>query len=258
VIGAEFTQIPVTPPVVTPQPAPSQSGGSTPIVRNDREDAFNGLPTPLPKKPDTNPIPTPAPKPSASTTVCTPSTPFYDTKSHWGAAYIEQARILCIISGKRAGYFAPNDAVTRAELTKIAILAFGKTLLTEVTTKPFPDVDLRQWFAIVVATAKAENVINGYGDGTFKPNAFVNRAEALKIILNAASINTKGMETGGRFIDTSATAWYAQYIGYAKAHSIISGYIINGQAYFRPIQNITRAEAVKILMGLYSTSSQKQ
>lgn len=203
-------------------------------------------------------------RPSAS--ACETTYPFSDTQGHWSAAYVERARVLCIIGGKFPGLFAPDDSVTRAELTKIAINAFEIAKKETIQNSPFTDVSPNEWHAIFIDAAWVAKLIDGYNDGTFKPNANVNRAEALKIILEAAG--SKGKLTGNietsfdswkrvnssyryvDFPDTPISAWFAKYVRYAVSNKVISGYQRNGVSYFEPSQAITRAEAVKIIMQL--------
>ncbi|MFN7160759.1 MAG: S-layer homology domain-containing protein [Candidatus Gracilibacteria bacterium] len=191
-------------------------------------------------------------KPSAS--VCTPAAVFKDIQRHWAENYIEKARLACIIDGKVPGVFQPNGLITRAELTKVAVNAFKKKIIENITEKPFRDVNLQDWHASYVATAKLVKMINGYPDGNFRPNALINRAEALKIMVGAGNIDTKNFANFSRFSDTNTSAWYAPYLGYAKNKGVVEGYKENGLVFFKPAQYITRAEAVKIMMEILDTS----
>ena len=81
-------------------------------------------------------------------------------------------------------------------------------------------------------------------EGCFKPDNSINRAEALKILLEAAGFDTSGAITES-FPDTSADAWYMKYVNYAAKNGIVSGYS-NGN--FGPGNNITRAEVSKAII----------
>lgn len=84
-------------------------------------------------------------------------------------------------------------------------------------------------------------IINGYSDGTYKPNLEINRAEFLKIVIGAF----KG-DVGNNvncFPDVK-TEWFAKYICYGKNNQIIEGYPDN---YFRPAQTVNYVEALKML-----------
>lgn len=169
---------------------------------------------------------------------------FADTVGHWAEAYIQQIAELGIASGKSETSFAPNDAITRAELTKMAVKAFEISVDPQITSQPFGDVLTGAWYAPYVAAAKKNSVVNGYSDGSFKPNATVNRAEALKILLAAAGFDVEEAITES-FPDTIADAWYMKYVNYAAKNGIVGGYS-NGN--FGPSNNITRAEVSKVII----------
>ena len=88
-------------------------------------------------------------------------------------------------------------------------------------------------------------IVEGYTDGTFRPLQKINRAEILKIILEANPTEEIGAQTGC-FRDVQ-TQWYSKYVCYAKEKGIISGY---PDKTFKPAQNVNIAEALK--MGIES------
>ncbi|WP_438315688.1 S-layer homology domain-containing protein [Sporosarcina sp. FA9] len=78
-----------------------------------------------------------------------------------------------IISGKDGGkYFAPNDTITRAQMAKVLVEAFK---LEGTTTKPFTDIKTTDWAYNYIQALVANNVSNGYTDGTFRPNESIQR-----------------------------------------------------------------------------------
>jgi polyhydroxybutyrate depolymerase len=89
-------------------------------------------------------------------------------------------------------------------------------------------------------------IISGYADGTFRPAQKINRAEILKIILEATAKEDVGNSLNC-FKDVQAE-WYAKYICYAKDHGIISGY---PDGTFKPSQNVTMVEALKMGIGSF-------
>lgn len=195
---------------------------------------------------------------------CIPADPFTDISGHWGEHYIESARIKCIIGGKRPGIFEPNTPITRAELTKIVVNAFDVPLFDEQSSY-FSDVDLYSWYSQFVSSAYRSSMVEGYSDGKFHPNQYINRAEALKIIL-AAGVSVKLNQpkkiadsyTLWRYVypdflyvffkDVDVHEWYAPDVFYGENNGIIEGYTVHGVQLFKPGNNITRAEAVKIIM----------
>ncbi len=168
---------------------------------------------------------------------------FNDIEGHWAKDYIDQLYQKGVVSGKSEGIFDPNGNVTRAELTKIALLAFGYSVNTTMDTHPFSDVPRNSWFAPYVEEAKTREIIEGYPTGGFGPNDSITRAAALKIILGAAKIDVSSSVPD--FSDVPADAWFAKYVGYAQANSIVGGY---PDGLFHPEMNITRAEVAKIIV----------
>lgn len=176
------------------------------------------------------------------------ATPFTDIANHWAKEYINSLRIAGIVGGKSEGIFAPDDYLTRAELTKIALNAFDVNL-HNVSTKPFSDVSTVAWYAPFVETAKEEGIVKGYNDG-FRPNQNVTRAEALKILLTTAELDIPEATTD--FIDVPEGSWYENYVAFAESNEIVGGY---PDETFQPNRAITRAEIAKITvktMELYS------
>lgn len=110
---------------------------------------------------------------------------FTDVKS--GAWYYEPVQIassLGIINGKSAGKFAPDDKITREEMTKVIVLAFEKTIaFPETSTKTFNDV-MGRWSNQYISKAAALELVNGYGT-EFRPMNNAKRAEAMAIIHRA-------------------------------------------------------------------------
>ena len=147
---------------------------------------------------------------------------FNDTGGHWAESYINTLYEEEIVSGKSEGIFEPNSNITRAELTKIAILAFGYSVNTTVQEHPFSDVPRNSWYAPYIEEAKVAGIVEGYPTGGFGPHDFITRAAALKIILGAAGLDTSG--SVAVFSDVPLDSWFAEYVGYAQTNDVVSGY----------------------------------
>ena len=98
-------------------------------------------------------------------------------KSHWAANYIGYMQQFGIITGYADGSFRPDASVTRAEFAAIAS-RFEK--LTE-GTKSFSDVPSSHWAAKYINFAATRGWVNGYADGTFRPNNSITRAEVAAV-----------------------------------------------------------------------------
>ena len=85
-----------------------------------------------------------------------------------------------VLGGYSDGTFRPNAPITRAEFAKIAV-SFSQANGSAVYSY-FTDVKTTDWFAPYVTTAKDSGLIEGYSDGSFKPENRITRAEACTIV----------------------------------------------------------------------------
>lgn len=170
-------------------------------------------------------------------------TEFTDLDGHWGEEYILKLADLKIVSGYGNGKFGPNDYVTRSQILKMALLAFDHEVSDE-KEEQFTDVSNDDWYYSYVTYAKSIDIIEGYDDETFRPDNYVDRAAALKIILGAFGAEIDDSITPSNFTDVDSGAWYSLYAAYAYNEGIIEGY---DDGTFRGGQYITRAEVAKII-----------
>ena len=168
-------------------------------------------------------IPTPAPAPQ-------PAKPALNTADHY--AYL---------MGYPDGTVRPGGSITRAEATTIFF-----RLLTEesrsqfwATENRYSDVSAGRWYNNAVSTMTRAGIVNGYPDGTFRPNAPITRAEMAKIIALFAKLEP----SAERFPDT-AGHWAEPYIRLAAGSGWTEGY---PDGTFRPDRAITRAETVTMI-----------
>ncbi|MBU2523981.1 S-layer homology domain-containing protein [Patescibacteria group bacterium] len=88
-------------------------------------------------------------------------------------------------------------------------------------------------------------IIQGYEDGTFKPDAKINRAELAKILI--AVNKNPDIATNKDCFNDVREEWFAPYICYAKKQSLVKGY---DNDEFKPSNNVNRAEALKMIVGI--------
>ena len=107
-------------------------------------------------------------------------------------------------------------------------------------TNPYSDVSADDWFNNAVSTLTNAGVLDGYEDGTFKPNGNITRAEF-------ATITARFFEAtydGENLFPDIEGHWAQDYINEAANAGIVNGY---EDGTFRPQQYITRAEAVTMV-----------
>ena len=96
---------------------------------------------------------------------------------------------------------------------------------------------------------KDQEIVDGYEDGTFKPDNSINRAEFTKIIMEAVF---PGESRGIRCFTDVNNEWFAKYVCRAKVEGIISGY---PDGYFKPAVYISFAEAAKIIVNAFEINT---
>lgn len=101
----------------------------------------------------------------------------------WHAGYIERGSELGWATGYEDGTFLPDTPITRIDLAVFATMAMGFEPV-DAEESSFSDVSPEAWYHPWLESAKVNGVIEGYPDGTFRPETPVNRAEAATIIHN--------------------------------------------------------------------------
>lgn len=118
----------------------------------------------------------------------------------------------------------------------------------------FSDVSSKTSYAAAIESLRTTGILKGYANGTFKPGQTINRAEFLKIALEARG-NVDTPVDLDCFPDVAAKHWFARYVCAAKAGGIVAGYP-NGK--FSPENPISFAEAAKIVSLTYKQEVQEQ
>jgi S-layer homology domain len=98
--------------------------------------------------------------------------------------YVETAYAHGAISGYDDHTFRPYNTITRAQLSKMIVLAKGWTPLTPPVPS-FSDVPNTHWAYSFIETIHAQNLVSGYADGTFHPGSDATRAQLSKMLSTA-------------------------------------------------------------------------
>ena len=116
-----------------------------------------------------------------------------------------------IVKGYEDGTFRPNQPITRREFAAIAARYAGNL----DTWKTFRDVPPTDWAYKLINRVAGAGWINGYEDGTFRPNNNITRAEVVAIVnrmlnrkADAKYVDNNLMRTKGAFVDNMRSAWY--------------------------------------------------
>lgn len=106
-----------------------------------------------------------------------------------GSEYEEILRFLkknSVVQGYPDNTFQPGREVQRAEALKMIFEALKENVSQEVSESLFPDLEPGAWYLPYVKKAYLESVVQGYPDGTFKPNVKVNMVEFYKMLFLAS------------------------------------------------------------------------
>ena len=119
---------------------------------------------------------------------------------------------------------------------------------------PFKDVTSDHVNADAIFYVKQQGIVQGYEDGTYKPESTINRAEFVKILMGAFPGDDRMCKIAA-FADVDQSAWYASFAHAARCRGVVSGY---DDGTFRPGNSINFVEAAKIIVkafGLEATST---
>ncbi len=111
------------------------------------------------------------------------------------------------VTGYEDGSFRPDEYITRAEF---ATIASHMDTMNEDATHRFSDVS-GHWAEKYIADAVSKGWIAGYEDGTFRPDEYITRAEAMTIInrMLLRFVNEEGLHADAiKWPDNAKTAWY--------------------------------------------------
>lgn len=175
----------------------------------------------------------------------------------WYSAYAYHLANLGIMKGYAGKEFRPGQNITRAEFIKTMIAARLKMLNQELPTNIIPiegfsDVHSTDWFAPYINYAYNLEVIKDYGDGSFRPNQPITRAEAVTILIrtweydNWYFAEVKPLP----FRDVSAGDWFHEALQKAYNLNLISGKTADT---FAPADYLTRAETAAVISRYLST-----
>ena len=136
--------------------------------------------------------------------------------------------------------FKPEGEMTRGEAAAMFARLFKEYPGDNYNYhEDFSDVDENYWCYKEIAYLAEWGIINGYEDGTFKPDNKISRAEFVKIVESF-----EALQTGTNpYSDVTETYWAYKYIVSSSAKGWINGYL---DGTFKPDNNISRSEAVKI------------
>ncbi|MBQ9493058.1 MAG: S-layer homology domain-containing protein, partial [Oscillibacter sp.] len=171
--------------------------------------------------------------------------------SHWAYSYINKVVGSGLFNGKTPTTFEPSNAMTRSQFVMVMARMEGRSDLEGVPTQTrFPDVATTRRAAGPIAWATDEGFVQGFGDGTFKPDSPITRGQFAALIhryiVAKRYVNLHVLDPEpAQFTDAASvsTAFTAD-VEYARVHGLLTGY---SDGTVRASNPITRAAIAAIL-----------
>ena len=150
------------------------------------------------------------------------------------------------IEGYDDGTFRADNDMTRAEAAAIFARLIAEKNGGVITGKSsFSDISMKSWSYSYVGYLEKYNIIDGYDDGTFRPQNSVTRAEFVTMAVRYYDLFNDVKKTGFtvNYTDLNKNYWAYADIAYAKNIGWLNGY---ADGTFKGDNNITRAEVVTV------------
>lgn len=171
------------------------------------------------------------------TTPVTAPVTYYAKFSRVLADLLNTTDHVAYVTGYTNGLFLPNQGITRAEVAK---LFYELLRIPAPTSNHYSDVG-SSWYTNAVSAMSGLGIVQGYTDGTFRPNRKITREEFIKMAVGFDNLDPNATAS---FSDVDFNGWSGPYIATAASKGWITGY---GGNILRPKESITRAEAVTII-----------
>ncbi|MFS0723593.1 S-layer homology domain-containing protein [Paenibacillus sp. 1P07SE] len=171
-----------------------------------------------------------------------------DIAGHWAEADILTGLQAGYVKGYEDGSFQPARPVTRAEFVVMLMNALqpgGQSL----ALPDFRDVEaIRDWAVPAVSLVVQSGLVQGYEDGSFRPDARLTRAQLAVILAGALDPAAVEAEGAVSFADASnIPAWALRAVSRVREAGLMQGRTGNR---FEPQAEVSRAEAITVIVRL--------
>ena len=182
------------------------------------------------------------------TVIATPYTDVLD--GNWAVEAVNYVTDKNFMKGLSETNFGPNGALTRGMLVTVLYRMAGSPEVTGKVSEKFTDCTDGSWYADAVLWASANKIVDGYEDGTFRPNNNITRAETFAMInrvLDRQTETADGITEKLTYTDVDAIGeWALESVTYCTA----AGYLAGSNGAFNPKGTATRAMGAKVLMNM--------
>jgi hypothetical protein len=152
-----------------------------------------------------------------------------------------------IFDGYPDGTFQPYNSINRVETAKVILGAFGYTIFEDPGTDlGFWDLIPNEWYMPYIYTANMLNIMTGDASGSMRPGDTVNRAEMLRIFLEAANVPLESC-VYGMSTDVSYSDWHCKYFQFALVNNLVTlDTSSSALGYLYPAEEMTRGEVAEL------------
>jgi parallel beta-helix repeat protein len=188
---------------------------------------------PTPERPDP-----PAPPPGSSR--------FKDVPNHWSAGFINALVGKNLVQGFPDGSFRPEETVTRAQFAAIAIASFPNNATVNPYPRRFNDVPRDFWAAAAIEQAQRQGFLQGFPDGSFRPNQAMSRIEAIVALVNGLQLGSSATDAIGIYQDRAQIPSYAvDRLATATKQRLVVNY--PDPLRLRPMEALRRGELAALI-----------
>ena len=176
---------------------------------------------------------------------------FTDAQSGWYKAAVDFAQASGLMNGMTATEFAPNVTTTRAMVAQVLYRLAGSP--TVERTGAFADVAPGAWYYDAMLWASSTGIMQGYGDGTYRPNRAITRQEMATILLRMADVKLGADMVDAALAEIADGDSVASWARAGVAFCYLGG-IMNGMdaTHFAPTGMLTRAQLAQVFFNLYN------
>lgn len=164
----------------------------------------------------------------------------------WYRNDVQYAYDHALMNGVSQTQFEPEGTLTRAQVAQIL---YNQAENPEIAEEDrFTDVKSNAWYYQAVTWAAQQSIVNGYPDGTFRPNRAITRQEFAAMLYFCAGKPEVSGSLDDAFADGgTVAAWAKDAVLWAYQSHILSGERSGTDMIVRPADNATRAQAAAIM-----------
>lgn len=181
-------------------------------------------------------------------------TQLQQVEKHWAEKSINDLVSRLVITDTET--FEPNKAITRADFAAYIVRALGIYRQDLKIDSKFSDVNALSEKGLAVLIANEVGIVTGYPDGTFRPDQFITREEAMAMYQKAMKITKlvgKDINRYQTYTDYNQVGtWATDYV-----QAVLSAHVFNGKTAttISPKSNLTYAEAAQAIRNLLVESN---